>query len=69
MKKTGIVILIVGLLITLFTGVKFFTKEKVLEIGDIEVTRDKEHTLDWSPLVGVAVMVAGGAIYLLGRKK
>jgi hypothetical protein len=69
MKKVGIVILIAGLLITVFTGVKFVTKEKVIEIGEIEVTRDKKHSLDWSPLVGVAIFVAGGVVYLLGKKK
>ena len=69
MKKAGIVILIAGLLITIFTGINFVTEEEVLEVGGIEVTREKEHNFDWSPLVGIGVMVAGGVIYFLGRKK
>jgi hypothetical protein len=69
MKKAGIVILIVGLLITIITGIKFITKEKVLEIGELEITRDKSHNLAWSPLIGLAVMVVGGGMYLFGPKK
>ncbi len=69
MKKAGIVILIIGLLITITTGIKFITKEKVLEIGELEITRDKSHNLAWSPLIGVAVMVIGGGMYLFGPKK
>lgn len=69
MKKAGIIILVAGLLLTIFSAVKFVTKEKVLEIGEIEVTRDKEHGFELSPLVGIGVMVAGGLVYFLGKKK
>ncbi len=69
MKKAGIVILVAGLLITIFTGFKFVTKEKVVDIGNLEISRDKNHFLNWSPLLGVAVMVVGGVIYLYGAKK
>jgi hypothetical protein len=61
--------LIVGLLLTIFSVVNFVTKEKVLEVGEIEVTRDKQHGLDLSPFVGIAVIVAGGLVYFLGKKK
>jgi hypothetical protein len=69
MKQAGIAILIIGLLITIFTGIKFITKEKVLDIGGLEITRDKKHNLAWSPLIGIAVMAIGGGMYLFGSKK
>lgn len=69
MKKAGIIILIIGLLITIFTGIKFVTKERVVEIGGIEITRDRNHSLAWTPLIGIAVMAIGGGMYLFGSKK
>ncbi|WP_026474207.1 hypothetical protein [Alkaliflexus imshenetskii] len=69
MKKAGIVILIVGVILTVFTSVIFFTKEKVVEIGSLEITRDKKHDLNWSPLIGVTAMVVGGVMIWLGAKK
>jgi hypothetical protein len=69
MKKTGIVILIVGLLITIFTAFTFFTKEKVVDVGKLEITQDKPHTLKWSPLIGVAVMAFGGVLIWQYNKK
>jgi hypothetical protein len=62
MKKTGIVIIIIGLGITIFTAFTFFTKEKVVDIGAIEITKDKPHHLNWSPLIGIAVMGIGGVL-------
>lgn len=69
MKKAGLVIIGIGLLITIFTGISFFTREKVVDMGELQISRNKRHTLAWSPLVGIGVMVAGGFITLLGTKK
>jgi hypothetical protein len=71
MKKTGIVLIIVGLILTIFTALTFFTKEKVVDIGDVHITRNKPHNLRWSPLIGIAVAGMGGVLVLVdsrGRK-
>jgi len=69
MKKIGIGIVILGLILTIFTAVTFFTKERVAEIGDINIMANKRHHLNWSPLIGVAVMGIGGIVYLIFPKK
>ena len=69
MKKAGILIIIIGLVLTIFTAVTFFTKEKVVDLGTVEITRNKRHYLDWSPLVGIAVMGLGGVVLLVSSKK
>lgn len=69
MKQAGIAIFVIGLLITVFTGFKYVTREKVVDIGEIQISRDKTHNLAWSPLVGVAVMAVGGVVFFLSRKK
>lgn len=69
MKKAGIFIILIGLGLTIFTAFSFFTREKVVDIGDIEITRNKPHKLTWSPLIGIAVMGAGLVVYLLPFKK
>jgi hypothetical protein len=69
MKKIGFVILAIGILITIFTGFKFVTREKVVDVGEIQISRNKKHSVAWSPLIGVAVMVVGGGIILFGEKK
>jgi hypothetical protein len=68
-KAIGLVILVVGLLMTLYTGINYITREKVVDLGSIEITADKEHSANWSPFIGLGVMVIGGVVYLSGRKK
>ena len=69
MKKAGIVILILGLLLTIFTAFTYFTKEKVVDIGKVHVTRNEPHNLNWSPLFGIAVMGIGGVVLLVSSKR
>lgn len=69
MKKAGIIIILVGLGLTIFTAFTFFTRERVAKIGDVQIIRNKPHYLQWSPLIGVAVMGLGGVILLLPSKK
>jgi len=69
MKNTGIAILIIGLIMTLFSGFSFFTEEKVVDIGELEITHDKKHNMAWSPYLGIAVMVVGGGVLAYSAKK
>lgn len=69
MKTLGIVIIVIGLGLTIFTTVQFFTKEKVVDLGIVEVTREKPHNISWSPLVGIAFMGLGGVLLWQASKK
>jgi hypothetical protein len=69
MKKAGIIIIIIGLALTIFTAFTFFTREKVVDLGKIEITANKPHSLKWSPLVGLAVMGVGGVVLWQAYKK
>ncbi len=69
MKRIGIIILVIGAGITLMTLFGFVTKEKVVDIGKLEITHNKRHGLDWSPIIGITVMAVGAGVYLLGKNK
>ena len=69
MKKAGIVIVILGLLLTIFTAVTFFSRERVAKIGDVNIMANKRHHLNWSPLIGIAVMGIGGVVIWVSPKK
>lgn len=69
MKKIGLFIIVVGLAISVFAGISFITREKVIDIGSVEVMADKSHTLDWSPYLGFGVTSIGLVVFLFGIKK
>lgn len=69
MKKIGIITILIGLALTIFTAFTFFTKEKVIDMGKLEITRNKPHHLNWSPIIGIVVMGVGGVVLWQSSKK
>lgn len=69
MKLTGTVLIIVGIIMSIFNAFKFFTKEKVVDLGVIEITRDKPNSISWSPLLGIAIIVVGAIILYTASRK
>lgn len=69
MKTAGIILLVVGLVMTLYTGFTYVTKEKVVDLGNLEITTDDKHSVQWQPYVGIGTMVLGGALLLLSKRK
>jgi len=69
MKIAGYVVMLIGLGLTIFTTITFFTREKVVDLGVVEITKNQPHNLNWSPFVGIAVLVIGAFLIILSRKK
>jgi hypothetical protein len=69
MKNTAIILFVIGLLLTIYTSFNLVTREKVVDIGEIEITADKNNYVAWSPILGIAVMALGGGIFFFGTKK
>jgi hypothetical protein len=69
MQKAGLIILAVGLIITLFNGYNYVTKERIVEIGELQITADQTNTASWSPTIGLVVMTLGGILFMVGGKE
>jgi len=69
LKISGIILLIAGLFMTLYSGFTYVTREKVVDLGELEISKDNRHTVNWQPYVGIGIMVIGGVVLILDRKK
>ena len=67
-KNLGILLIIVGVIMIVYTGFNYVTTEKVVDIGPIEINKDKNHFVQWSPVVGVLLLVAG-VVAMMSSKK
>jgi len=68
MKNVGIVIIVIGILMIAYTGFNFITKEKVVDVGPIEINKEENHPVQWSPIVGVVLVVGGIVLFAANRK-
>jgi hypothetical protein len=69
MKRAGFFIIIVGLLLLIFTALTYFSKDKEMVNGTAKVNMSKSHRSSWTPLAGVALFGAGGAVLLMAHER
>ena len=59
MKILGVLLIALGLVGVIYGGVTWTKREKVLDIGPVQVTHDREKSLPVPPIVGGICLVAG----------
>jgi hypothetical protein len=66
---TGIILIVIGIVAFAYQGITYTTREKVVDIGPIQVTADKTKTLPLPPIVGGVALVGGIVLLVMGIKK
>ncbi|HEY6901343.1 MAG TPA: hypothetical protein VI233_11890 [Puia sp.] len=70
MKKTlGVVFLVVGVVMVIWTGFSFTRREKVVDAGPLHISADKEHTVNWPPYAGGFIAVVGLVLLVVPERK
>jgi uncharacterized membrane protein YidH (DUF202 family) len=68
-KRTlGIVVIAIGIIMMIYTGFNYVTSEKVVDLGPIKISAEKDHPVQWSPIVGVVLLVGGILIVITSKK-
>jgi len=65
----GIILIVLGILALAYQGITYTTREKVIDLGPIQMTAEKEKTIPLPPLVGGIALIAGTVMLIMGRKK
>jgi uncharacterized membrane protein YidH (DUF202 family) len=68
-KPIAIILIIIGIVMISYTSFNYFTTEKIVDLGAIEITKKQNHPFYWSPFVGVAVLVGGIILMFSSRKQ
>jgi uncharacterized membrane protein len=67
-RVTGIVLIVIGAAMLIWTGFTYTKKEKVVDAGPIQISADKEKTVSWPPYLG-GVLLVGGIVIVATAKK
>lgn len=67
-RPLGIVLVAIGIIMIVYTGFNYVTTEKVVDLGPLKINAEKNHPVQWSPIVGVVLLVGGLVIIVSGKK-
>jgi len=68
MKNLGIILIIIGAVMMIFTGFNIVTKKKVVDLGPVEINKDEKTPVRWTPIVGGIILVAGVVVTFSAKK-
>lgn len=64
----GIVLIVLGVLALSYQGFTYVSREKVIDLGPIQASVDRERTVPIAPIVG-AIALAGGLYLLFANRR
>lgn len=67
-KTSGIIFIVIGILLIAYTGFNYVTTEKVVDLGPLQISREKNHPVQWSPVIGVLLLAGGIIIFYISKK-
>ncbi len=68
-KSVGLILIVLGAILLIWTGFTYTKKEKIVDLGPIQVSADREKTVNWPPYAGGVVLLAGIVILVTAKNK
>jgi uncharacterized membrane protein HdeD (DUF308 family) len=65
----GIVLIILGVLALAYQGITYTTREKVIDLGPLKASVDKEKTIPLPPIIGALALAGGVVLVIVGARK
>lgn len=67
-KTVGIVLIVIGAVMLIWGGFSYTKQEKIIDAGPIQISADKQETVNWPPYVGGIILVAGVVVLVTAKK-
>jgi hypothetical protein len=65
----GIILIVIGIIAFAYQGITYTTREKVVDIGPIQMSADKTKTIPLPPILGAIALVGGIVLVVAGSRK
>ena len=64
----GMLMIVIGAAMLIWTGFTYTKKEKIIDAGPIQVSANKQESVNWPPYLG-GILLVGGIVVLVTAKK
>ncbi|MFO7559555.1 MAG: DUF3185 domain-containing protein [Desulfobacterales bacterium] len=65
----AIVLIAVGIVAFAYQGITYTTREKVIDLGPLQMTADKTKTFPLPPIIGAVALVGGIGLLIVASRK
>ena len=65
----GIILIVLGVLALAYQSITYTTREKVVDLGPLKITADKEKSIPLPPILGALALAGGIVLVFVGVRK
>jgi hypothetical protein len=65
----ALVLIAIGVVSLAYQGITYTTREKILDVGPIQATADKERTIPLPPVLGGLALAGGIVLLVVGARR
>ena len=65
----AIVLIVLGVLALAYQGITYTTREKIVDLGPLKASVDKQKTIPLPPILGAVGLAAGVVLLVVGNKR
>jgi len=58
-RTLGIVIVVIGIMMIVYTGFDFITTERLVDLGPVRIDKERNNFIQWPPVVGIVLLIGG----------
>lgn len=69
MRTIGAILIILGILGFIVDNVSFTTSEQVMDVGPVEVERERERSIPITPLAAGGAILVGAGLVVVGTRR
>lgn len=66
---TGIALILLGLVALAYKGITYTTREKVVDLGPLQATAEKQKTIPLPPILGALSLGTGIVLVIIGARE
>ncbi|MFI5375279.1 MAG: DUF3185 domain-containing protein [Candidatus Rokuibacteriota bacterium] len=65
----GVALIILGVVALAYQGITYTTREKIIDIGPLKASVDKEKSIPLPPIIGGLALAAGVILVIVGARR
>ena len=65
----GVALIVIGVLALAYQGITYTTREKVIDVGPLKASVEKQKTIPLPPIFGAVALAAGVILLVVGNRR
>ena len=65
---TGILLIVIGVIALTYHGFTYTSRDKIIDLGPIQASADRQHTVPLPPIVGGIALAAGIVLLVMSKR-